>query len=69
MIYVDAESAAEVELGTLQHPYKSADAPFKEILNEFQGSSTPITVLFKENTISYITSKLVTLNMASLVVT
>ena len=66
MIYVDAESAAEVELGTLQHPYKSADAPFKEILNEFQGR---ITVLFKENTISYITSKLVTLNMASLVVT
>ena len=66
MIYVDAESAAEVELGTLQHPYKSADSPFKEILNEFQGR---ITVLFKENTISYITSKLVTLNMASLVVT
>ena len=69
MIYVDPDSEAEVELGNLLYPYKSADSPFKEILNEFQGESTPITVLFKENTISYVTSKLVTLNMQSLVVT
>ena len=69
MIYVDSESTAEVELGTIHYPYKSADSPFKEILNEFHGESTPITVLFKENTITYIASKMVTLNMASLVVT
>ena len=66
---MDSESTAEVELGTAQYPYKSADSPFKEILNEFQGQIIPITVLFKENTVTYVTSKLVTLNMQSLVVT
>ena len=54
MIYVDSESEAEVELGTVMYPYKAAESPFKEILNEFNGQSTPITVLFKENTITYV---------------
>ena len=65
--YVDSSSQEEIELGTLQHPYKAAAYPFKELLNEFRGSGTTMTVLFRENTVSYITEKVTVLAMEDLV--
>ena len=66
--YVDPSSRQEIELGTLQHPYKSAVYPLKELLNEFRGSSNPMTVLFKSNTVSYLTEKVVVLGMENLII-
>ena len=65
--YVDPSSREEIELGTIKYPYKSAAYPLKELLNEFRGSSSTMTVLFMENTVSYITEKAVVLDMEDLI--
>ena len=65
---MDPSSQAEIELGTISHPYKLASDPFKEILNEFRGTPEQLTVLFRENTVTYITEKIIILNLENLVV-
>ena len=62
-MFVDSSSQMEIELGTMTHPYKRAADPFKEIMNEFRGVSDQLTVLFKENTVSYITDKILIVAM------
>ena len=49
--FIDSTSTSSVELGTMEHPYKSMDAPLHEIYGFFSGrTDVNFTLLIREGT-------------------
>lgn len=48
-IYVNPDSTSPIELGTMDHPYKTIDQAFIEVFN-YWGSSDAVDILVKEST-------------------
>ena len=63
---MDPTSIKPIEIGTLEFPYKSVLYALKEVLNEHNEATEPISILMKEGTTNYITEKIVTANLKSL---
>ena len=57
-----------MEIGTKVFPYKRVLYALKEVLNEFNGQTEPISILLKEGTTNYISEKIVTANLKSLTI-
>ena len=66
---MDPSSELELELGTLNFPYKSISYALIELFNEFAFTEEPITIYLKEGTKDEITENMVTLGLTSLTVT
>ena len=66
VIYVDPTSTKPLEIGTHDFPYKAVLYALKEVLNEFNGATSPISILMKEGTNNYFSEKVVTANLNSL---
>ena len=57
-LFVDSTSASTVELGTMEHPYKTMDAPLHEIYAFFSGFvDVNFTVLIREGTTAILHSQ------------
>ena len=68
--YVDSTSAATVELGTMEHPYKTMDAPLHEIYAFFSGlTNVNFTVLIREGTTAILHSQASILQAQIMIIT